>query len=82
MRERLAANFDAWVDAVAACLEAAGPRLPKALDRRDLATFALTTMEGGVMLSRTHRNLASYDAAVRSFRSYLAHLQAAASSAA
>ncbi|HEX6069266.1 MAG TPA: TetR/AcrR family transcriptional regulator [Longimicrobiaceae bacterium] len=81
VRERLAANFEAWVDAVAACLEAAGPRLPMALDRRDLATFALTTMEGGVMLSRTHRNLASYDAAVRSFRSYLAHLQAAASTA-
>ena len=81
VRERLAANFEAWVDAVAACLEAAGPRLPVALDRRDLATFALTTMEGGVMLSRTHRNLASYDAAVRSFRSYLAHLQAAASTA-
>ena len=78
VRERLAANFEAWVEAVAACVEAAGGRLPGELDRRDLATFALTTMEGGVMLSRTHRNLEGYDAAVRSFRSYLAHLQAAA----
>ena len=29
VRERLAANFEAWVTAVEKCLEAAGPRLPR-----------------------------------------------------
>jgi len=71
VRERLAANFDAWTDAVAACFEAAGDDLPADVDRRALATFALTTMEGGVMLARTHRRLDAYDAAVRMLRTHL-----------
>ena len=75
VRRALADNFDAWVDAVEACLIAAGSRFPKGLDRRALAEFVLTTMEGGVMQSRTHRDVAYFDRAVRQLRNYFACLQ-------
>ena len=75
VRERLAANFDAWVGAITECLDAAGPRLPADLDRRALAMFVLTTMEGGVMQSRTHRTLDAYDASVAMLRDYFARLE-------
>ena len=78
VRERLAANFDAWVAAVEVCFVAAGDRLPAEVNRRDLALFTLTTMEGAVMLARTHRNLDRYDAAVRTLRQHLDQLQTAA----
>jgi TetR/AcrR family transcriptional repressor of nem operon len=68
VRERLAANFAAWVDAIHDCLMDAGPRLPRELDRRELALFVLTTMEGGVMLARTFRDIGRFDAAVRQLR--------------
>src|SRR4051812_26484570 len=55
VRALLAANFDGWISAIETCLIEAGGRLPPDVDRRALATFALTTMEGGVMLSRTGR---------------------------
>ena len=71
VRERLAANFDAWVAAIEACLVEAGERLPADVDRRALAVFALTTMEGGVMLARTHRRLDDFDAAVRMLRAHV-----------
>ena len=75
VRERLAANFKAWTDAIEACLIAAGPRLPRSLDRRELARFVLTTMEGGVMQARTHRDVAYFDSSVRQLRHYFDHLQ-------
>lgn len=78
VRELLAANFDGWISVVESCFVEAGERLPANLDRRALAAFALTTMEGGVMLSRTERTLDGFDDAVRMFRDYLDHLQAAA----
>ena len=75
MREALAENFSAWVDAVEQCLLEAEPRLPKRLNRRDLAEFVLTTMEGGVMQARTHRDVAYFDRAVRQLRTYLGYLE-------
>jgi TetR/AcrR family transcriptional regulator, transcriptional repressor for nem operon len=75
VRERLGANFKAWTDAIEACLVAAGPRLPRALDRRELARFVLTTMEGGVMQARTHRDVAYFDSSVRQLRLYFDHLE-------
>ena len=78
VRELLAANFDAWVDAVEGCLVDAGNRLPVDLDRRELAQFVLTTMEGGVMQSRTHRTTHAYDASVRALRDYFDRLERAA----
>jgi len=70
VRERLAANFSAWCAAIQECLDEAGTRLPPQLDRRALASFVLTTMEGGVMQARTHRELGYFDAAVGQLRAY------------
>jgi len=74
VRERLAANFSAWSGAIHACLEAAGERLPARLDRRELAAFVLTVMEGAVMQARTYRRLDSFDGAVRQLRGYFERL--------
>lgn len=74
VRERLAANFSAWVDAIERCLNDAGPRLPARLDRRELAQFVLTTMEGGVMQARTYRDVEPFDGAVRQLRRYFDQL--------
>jgi AcrR family transcriptional regulator len=75
VREKLAANFDAWTGAVEACLTAAADRLPPDVDRRELAQFVLSTMEGGVMQSRTHRTLDAFDAGVRRLRDYFDRLE-------
>ena len=74
VRERLAKNFTAWTDAIHECLDDAGARLPSALDRRAAAQFVLTTMEGGVMLARTYRDVAYFDGAVEQLRLYFEHL--------
>jgi len=68
VRERIAANFVGWTEAVRACLDAAGNRLPTSANRRELAQFVLTTMEGGVMQARTHRDIAAFDASVRQLK--------------
>jgi TetR/AcrR family transcriptional regulator, transcriptional repressor for nem operon len=75
VRKLLAANFEAWVSAIEACFVAAGSRFPKSVDRRALAIFALTTMEGGVMLARTERRIDSFDASIKSFRDYVRGLE-------
>ncbi len=75
VRELLAANFSVWIDAVERCFVDAGRRLPAAVDRRALALFALTTMEGGVMVSRTDRSLDAFDTAVSMLRDYVTRLQ-------
>ena len=77
VRALLAANFDAWVAAIKACLDAAAARLPADVDTNALAQFVLTVMEGGVMQSRTHRTLNAFDASVAMLRDYLTRLQAA-----
>jgi TetR/AcrR family transcriptional repressor of nem operon len=74
VREHLAANFAAWVDAIEQCLVDAGPRLPRNLERRALATFVLTTMEGAVMLARTFRDIGHFDAPVRQLRAHIDRL--------
>jgi len=71
VRESLARNFDAWIDAVQECLDAARERLPGSLDRRELAEFILTTMEGGVMQARTYRDIRHFDSSVRQLRAYI-----------
>ncbi|HVP85290.1 MAG TPA: TetR/AcrR family transcriptional regulator [Rhizomicrobium sp.] len=75
VRERIAANFNLWVDAVEKCFVEAGSRLPADLDRRALAVFTLTAMEGGVMQSRTHRTLESFDASIAMLRDYVSRLE-------
>lgn len=75
VREALAANFAAWTAAIEACLDEAGERLPRDLDRHALAIFVLTTMEGAVMLARTYRGIEAYDAAIEQLQTYFARLQ-------
>ncbi len=76
VRERLAKNFSAWTEAIAECLLQAKSRLPPDLNRRELAQFVLTTMEGGVMQARTFREIDYFDAAVRQLRQYFNRLGA------
>ena len=74
VRALLAANFTNWAQAIEQCLEAAGERLTPGTDRRALAEFVLTTMEGAVMLASSHRDVAYFDRAVRQLRDYFDHL--------
>jgi len=69
-REKLAENFENWRLAVRGCLEAAGDRLPRSLDRDQLATFILTVMEGAVMQARARGSLEPFDASVAQLRAY------------
>ena len=75
VRTLLALNFDGWTLAIERCLKDAGPRIPKDVDRRELASFVLTTMEGGVMQARTHREIRTFDAAVNRLRDYFRRLE-------
>jgi len=70
VHKRLADNFDGWTAAIEKCLDDARDRLPADLDRKTLSQFVLTVMEGGVMQSRAHRNLAPFDASVEHLRNY------------
>ena len=78
VRELIAANFENWTQAIEQCLEAAGPRLPRKTDKRALAQFVLTAMEGGVMQARTHRDVAYFDRAVGQLREHFKLLESAA----
>lgn len=78
VRELLAENFAAWTGAIRGCLDAAVERLPRELDRRSLAEFVLTTMEGGVMQARTHRDVKYFDRGVGMLRDYFAMLEGVA----
>jgi TetR/AcrR family transcriptional repressor of nem operon len=74
VRELLAVNFTGWVDAIEGCLQQAGERLPAGTDRRALAEFVLVTMEGGVMLASSHRDVAYFDRAVQQLKEYFNRL--------
>ncbi|MGZ6038273.1 MAG: TetR/AcrR family transcriptional regulator, partial [Phenylobacterium sp.] len=60
VRALLADNFTGWTQAIGGCLEAGAERLPRGIDIQGLAEFILTTMEGGVMQARTHRDIAYF----------------------
>jgi TetR/AcrR family transcriptional repressor of nem operon len=75
VRELLAINFDGWVAAVEQCFVAAGDRLPADADRHALAVLTLNVMEGGVMQSRTYRDLKTFDISVAMLRDYVTRLE-------
>jgi len=79
VRELLSVNFDGWVSHVEGCFVEAGDRLPADVDRHMLAILTLNVMEGGVMQSRTHRSLDTFDASVAGLRDYITRLEQAAS---
>lgn len=76
VRELLAVNFEGWIGHVERCLEEATDRLPSSTNKRALAGFVLTVMEGAVMQARTQRSLGPYDESVAALRDYLNRLQA------
>lgn len=78
VRELLAANFENWTAAIEQCLSDAGKRLAPETDRRALAQFVLTAMEGGVMQTRTHRDVGYFDRAVTQLRAHFDLLERAA----
>lgn len=79
VRILLVANFSGWTKAIEQCLTDAGPRIPRDVNIKDLAVFVLTVMEGGVMQSRTHRTIDSFDASVRLLRDYITRLESTTS---
>jgi TetR/AcrR family transcriptional regulator, transcriptional repressor for nem operon len=79
VRDLLAENFENWTRAIEGCLTEAGKRLPPKTDKRALAQFVLTAMEGGVMQARTHRDVAFFDRAVKQLRAHFDMLESAAS---
>jgi len=79
VRELLAVNFDGWVAAVKKCFVEAGDRLPPDADRHALAVLTLNVMEGGVMQSRTYRDLKTFDISVAMLRDYVTRLEKEAS---
>ncbi|MEZ5708976.1 MAG: TetR family transcriptional regulator C-terminal domain-containing protein [Blastomonas sp.] len=81
VRELLAANFSNWANAIKGCLEAAGDRIPADTDLEALAEFVLTVMEGGVMQSRTYRDLGHFDRNIAVLRTHFDILTKAASAA-
>jgi AcrR family transcriptional regulator len=68
VRQRMAENFTAWVDAVEECFQAGAHRFQRDTDLRGLAELALNVMEGGVMQARTYRDVGFFDRAVAQFR--------------
>jgi TetR/AcrR family transcriptional repressor of nem operon len=74
VRERLSANFAAWTDAVHRCYLDAADRFVPGTNLRELAEFTLTTMEGGVMQSRTFRDVSYFDRSVKQLRQYIRSL--------
>jgi AcrR family transcriptional regulator len=74
VRERLAANFTGWVDAVRTCLEEGSDRLAPGTDLQALAEFILTVMEGAVMQARTYRDVAYFDRAIGQLRAHFGQL--------
>jgi AcrR family transcriptional regulator len=73
-RELVAENFTGWRGAVEQCMRDAAGRLPEGLDLEQLALFVLITMEGAVMLARTHHRIEPYDTAVTQLRDYFERL--------
>lgn len=70
IRPLIQRNFDGWSAFVEKWLTDAGDRLPRQLDRKQLASTVLTVMEGGMMQARSSRSAAAYDASVAQLRSY------------
>ncbi|MFN2258322.1 MAG: TetR family transcriptional regulator C-terminal domain-containing protein, partial [Parasphingopyxis sp.] len=75
IRELLSANFSNWVAAIEGCLVEAGDRLPADLDRKSLAEFVLTVMEGAIMQARTYRDVGYFDRSVEILRDHFARLE-------
>jgi TetR/AcrR family transcriptional regulator, transcriptional repressor for nem operon len=75
VRPAIDLNFRNWIRAVEGWLVAASDRLPREIDRAQLAQFVLTVMEGGIMQARAASSLAPFDASVEQLRAHFDLLQ-------
>ncbi len=75
-------NFENWTAVVRSWLDDAGDRLPRTVDRGQLARFVLTVMEGGIMQARAAGTLKPFDDCVAQLRAYFDSLQALANAGA
>jgi TetR/AcrR family transcriptional repressor of nem operon len=66
----IAENFAAWIEAIRECVVQFSKRLQKGTNPEALATFVLSVMEGGVMLSRSYRSVEPFDLAVAQLRQH------------
>lgn len=73
-RRLVHSNFENWTRRVEGWLNDAGDRLPADVDRRQLARFVLTVMEGGLMQSRAAGHLGPFDESVAVLRDYFRRL--------
>jgi AcrR family transcriptional regulator len=73
-RRLVHSNFENWASRVEGWLNDAGDRLPADVDRRQLARFVLTVMEGGLMQSRAAGHLGPFDESVAVLRDYFRRL--------
>jgi AcrR family transcriptional regulator len=68
-------NFENWADRVEGWLRDAGDELPHDTDRRKLARFVLTVMEGGLMQARAAGNLGPFDDSLAVLRDHFVALR-------
>ena len=71
VRDRLAKLLSRWIDHMEILLEEAGNRLPDSLDRRALAEFILSAVEGAALQARARRSLDPFDATAAGLRRHL-----------
>ena len=76
IRDLLQVNFTNWIGAIEQCLDDAGDRLPADTDKRALAEFILTTMEGAIMQARTAQDIGVFDRNIAVLRSHMQMLEA------
>jgi len=69
-REKIAANFSAWIDVIRKCLIEAKDHFSVEINAEEIAQFTLTVMEGAVMQSRMFASVEPFDASVRQLRNY------------
>ena len=75
IRSRVDQLFSSWSDQLETFLAEAGDRLPENTDRRALARFVLSVLEGAMMQARSSRHIAPFDASVNQLRGYFLLLE-------
>lgn len=78
VRALIDANFRNWADHVSGWLHSDSAALPAFVNRRQLAYFVLTVMEGGVMQARAAGSIRPFDDSVAQLRAYFDALRALA----
>ncbi|MCC6229211.1 MAG: TetR/AcrR family transcriptional regulator [Phycisphaerales bacterium] len=78
VRALIDANFRNWADHVSAWLHSDSAALPASVNRRQLAYFVLTVMEGGIMQARAAASIRPFDDSVAQLRTYFDALRSLA----